>query len=117
MLRFVILEHDHPHLHWDLMLESGPVLRTWRLASPPGTGGPVKAEALIDHRLAYLDYEGSVSGNRGRVVHWDNGTFAWEEGAGGCVVVRLQGIRLRGVLLLERVNEDVWRVSFTPENN
>src|SRR5205807_395991 len=43
MPRFVILEHDHPELHWDLMLEAGPVLRTWRLAAPPQPGRAVAA--------------------------------------------------------------------------
>ena len=38
MPRFVILEHDHPRLHWDLMLQTGDALRTWRLASPPTRG-------------------------------------------------------------------------------
>ena len=26
MPRFVILEHDHPEVHWDLMLEAGASL-------------------------------------------------------------------------------------------
>ena len=64
MPRFVILEHDHPVLHWDLMLEAGDVLQTWRLANPPTPGCAIDATALPDHRLTYLDYEGPVSGNR-----------------------------------------------------
>jgi hypothetical protein len=115
--RFVILEHDHPHLHWDLMLECGAALRTWRLGSPPGRGGPVDAVALSDHRLAYLDYEGPVSGNRGRVVRWDGGTFAWQSDDGGRLVVRLNGSRLRGVLVVEMVGGDASRVTFTPEES
>ena len=67
MPRFVILEHDYPQQHWDLMLEAGPVLRTWRLAEPPDVGRPVAATASFDHRPVYLDYEGPVSGNRGTV--------------------------------------------------
>ena len=35
MPRFVILEHDYPELHWDLMLETAGALRTWRLLRPP----------------------------------------------------------------------------------
>ena len=65
MSRFVILEHDYPVQHWDLMLEAGDVLRTWRLIAPPDKTQAVAAESLGDHRLAYLDYEGPVSGNRG----------------------------------------------------
>src|SRR4051794_8490712 len=55
MPRFVILEHDHPVLHWDFMLEVGDVLRTWRLAAPPAAGMTVPAEPSFDHRKLYLD--------------------------------------------------------------
>jgi hypothetical protein len=75
MPRYVILTHDHPFLHWDLMLEDGGVLRTWRLLEEPAVGRTVPAEKLPDHRLAYLDYEGPVSGDRGNVVRWDYGTY------------------------------------------
>jgi len=95
MPRFVILEHDHPALHWDFMLESGAVLKTWRLAEPPQPGRAVRAEPSFDHRPAYLDYEGPVSGGRGTVRRWDAGTFSWEEGP-AALAVQLQGRRLRG---------------------
>ena len=65
MPRYVILDHDHPSRHWDFMLESGGVLRTWRLLAEPTAGGPIAAEPLGDHRIAYLDYEGPLSGDRG----------------------------------------------------
>jgi hypothetical protein len=114
MPRFVILEHDHPFLHWDLMLESGDVLRTWRLrakpqASPPLAVLQVSAELLGDHRKAYLDYEGPVSGNRGHVKRWDAGTFAWETDTADRVVVRLQGQRCAGTAILERNPAGEWQ--------
>jgi|YNPMSStandDraft_1061717.scaffolds.fasta_scaffold00672_2 hypothetical protein len=75
-LRFVVLEHDSPRgRHWDLMLEQEGKLRTWALAAPPDTAGPIPAEALADHRLAYLDYEGPISGGRGQVRRWDAGLY------------------------------------------
>ncbi|MGL6094853.1 MAG: DNA polymerase ligase N-terminal domain-containing protein [Fimbriiglobus sp.] len=74
MPRFVILAHDWPTPHWDLLLEAGPVLMAWRLLAEPG-GLPVSAEPNVDHRLVYLDYEGPVSGGRGTVIRWDFGTF------------------------------------------
>lgn len=72
--RFVILEHDFPTLHWDLMLEAGDVLKTWRLPEPP-RAGTMTVEPLPDHRVRYLDYEGPVSGDRGAVARWDAGVF------------------------------------------
>jgi hypothetical protein len=100
MPRFVILEHDHPELHWDLMLEAGGVLRTWRLAQPPTAGAAIKAVALGDHRLHYLDYEGPVSGGRGTVTRWDRGTYEEEGG-----VFEWRGARVRG---RARLDGDYW---------
>ena len=68
-----MLTHDHPFLHWDLMLEQNGVLRTWRLHREPDAAGPIVAEPLPDHRLAYLDYEGEVSGGRGHVARVEAG--------------------------------------------
>ena len=113
MPRYVILEHDHPELHWDLMLEAGAALRTWRLAAPPCPGQPVRAVASFDHRLIYLDYEGPVSGGRGRVTRWDAGEFVWEADAAGCVAVRLRGGRLRGTAVLRRGEAGEWSFELT----
>lgn len=77
MPRFAILTHDHPSLHWDFLLEQGESCLTWRLLKSPDSLGEIPAEAIADHRLLYLDYEGPVSGNRGTVKRWDAGTFEW----------------------------------------
>ena len=109
MPRFVILEHDHPRLHWDLMLEHEGALRTWRLASAPTRPGDViDAEALGDHRLAYLDYEGAVSGERGTVTRWDGGDYEGAPVAGG-MELTLRGERVRGHA---KLTEDSGRWTF-----
>ncbi|HUE13293.1 MAG TPA: DNA polymerase ligase N-terminal domain-containing protein [Planctomycetaceae bacterium] len=105
MPRFAVLTHDHPTLHWDFLLEQGEKLRTWRLAQPPDAAGPIDAEALADHRLAYLDYEGPVSGGRGEVRRWDRGEYEVVESTSERLVVRLAGERLRGEASLERPAE------------
>ena len=72
--RFVILRHDMPAsapraTHWDFMVESGEgVLRTWALEREPAAKVDIPALALADHRLAYLEYEGPVSGDQGHVT-------------------------------------------------
>lgn len=96
MPRFVVLEHDWPTRHWDLLLEAGPVLRAWRLLAEPGAAVAVPAEPNADHRLLYLDHEGPVPGGRGRVARWDAGTFDWLAEAAGRVAVVLRGGRLSG---------------------
>jgi len=92
--RFVILTHDHPVLHWDLMLDFGEALRTWRLLAEPEVGADIPAEALPDHRRAYLDYEGPVSGGRGTVTRWEAGEFELETDENDHFVVRLRCSRL-----------------------
>jgi hypothetical protein len=108
MSRFVILEHDHPHLHWDFMLEAGDVLRTWRLPERPRPGIAIRAESLGDHRKLYLDYEGPVSRERGRVTRWDTGTFTWLEDRAERIAIRLQGSRCSGDALLRRDPSGEW---------
>lgn len=109
MPRFVILEHDHPLLHWDLMLEYGSALRTWRLATPLLVGEAIEATAVLDHRLAYLEYEGPISGGRGRVVRRDRGTCTLHEQDQQHLVVYLEGEHFRGVLRLEQIEGSAWR--------
>ena len=105
MPRFVILTHDHPFLHWDFMLEKEAGLHTWRLLQAPDGGGAIEAEPLAVHRLAYLDYEGPVSGNRGTVWAFDRGDYTLVEEAGDSVVVQLRGAKLRGQATIRRQPE------------
>ena len=111
MPRFVILEHDHPFLHWDLMLESGESLRTWRLHGEPPAGRTIAAEPLPDHRLAYLDYEGPVSGNRGTVTRWDAGEYRLLEESKERIVLVLSGNRLTGSAVIASA-ETGWQFTF-----
>lgn len=110
--RYVILEHDWPTRHWDLMLEEGDHLRTWRLAEPPQVGRPVAAEESFPHRMVYLDYEGPVSGDRGRVDRWDAGTYVLLRMEPDQVGVHLTGTRLTGTLTLARRDGDIWQVAY-----
>ena len=96
MPRFVILAHDWPFPHWDLMLEAGEVLNTWRLLEEPEPGRTINAQAVADHRVLYLDYEGPVSGGRGVVTQWDAGEFEWTGGTGNQRYLTLNGARLSG---------------------
>ena len=105
MPRFVVLTHDYPLLHWDLMLEKEASLRTWRLLREPGCTGPIDAEGLCDHRLAYLDYEGPLSGNRGTVRRFDRGEYSIAEESEARLVLDLSGLVLRGRGVMEQTGE------------
>lgn len=101
-LRFAILEHDHPFLHWDLMLELDGILCTWRLQLRPDQPGENPAQQLQDHRTLYLDYEGPLSGDRGAVFRWDGGRLQWLARKDDWVAVAIEGGRLSGYLQLSR---------------
>ena len=115
MPRFVILEHDHPALHWDLMLERGGALQTWRLARPPlRPHAAILAAALPDHRLAYLDYEGPVSGDRGTVTRWDRGEYEPTETADE-LILNLAGERVQGRASLRLLRGGEWVFTWLDE--
>lgn len=92
--RFVILEHDFPFQHWDLLLEMAEAARTWRLLSQPEAGPQIPAELLADHRLLYLSYEGPISGNRGCVRRVCAGTYVVAAADDQSLQLRLQGTSL-----------------------
>ena len=90
MPRFTILRHDGPEgLHWDLLLESGGVLLAWALPQFPQPGIEMTAEALPDHRLLYLGYEGPITGDRGTVAAWDRGEYCWDRQSDAELVIEL----------------------------
>src|SRR5205814_9702276 len=77
-LRYVALCHeDFGDPHFDVMFETseGSDLATWRAMTWPPKCGDFWQE-LGQHRRAYLDYEGRVSGDRGTVTRIATGTHS-----------------------------------------
>ena len=130
MPRFVLLLHDCPNdrprpTHCDLMLEAGDVLATWSFAALPrdwsrvegiaiSDSNSVAAERLADHRLAYLDYEGPLSGDRGSVSRLDAGTFATIAQSPADWSLQIIGQSIRGQLDLQQSAADPsqWQLTF-----
>lgn len=118
--RFVVLRHEgsakyKPGLHWDLMFESGESLRSWALTELPVAGREIEAERLPDHRLAYLDYEGPISGDRGSVGRWDSGDFELISESPEEWVLAIAGRRLSGRLIFHRETAGTaWQCRFEP---
>ena len=111
MPRFVLLYHEcSPSLgkpsHWDLMLECDGVLLTWNLPQLPiawgGDAETIEATRIADHRVAYLDYEGPVSGDRGTVTRVDGGEYELAQENAMSLRVRLTGSRCRCVVELPK---------------
>jgi hypothetical protein len=115
--RFVILRHQTPQgEHFDFMLELDGALKTWRLPRPPDVGAEMDCEALADHRIEYLDYEGPISGDRGAVTRWDRGTYVLERRSDAEWIARLVGEKQAGRARLFRSPDDFnrWRFSLIP---
>ena len=106
MPRFVVLEHVWNGVHWDFMLESGEVLRTWAIDAPIVAGRECNARALADHRLIYLDFEGELTGGRGRVRRVDEGTYRALEWSSNRVRVILEGSQLVGEIDLRCIRPE-----------
>ncbi len=113
--RFVIQKHTtDAGAHYDLMLEAGQALATWRIDRLPQglkAGESIPAEALGDHRLAYLTYQGELTGGRGRVRIVDRGDYRLLGRGEGRWSVALSGRRARGRFELRRVRGSRWRLS------
>lgn len=113
-LPFVILRHSaRGSLHYDLMLSDGEALATWQLSTRPQSVAPgqsVRACRLVDHRAAYLTYEGPVSRNRGEVERIDQGSYECLDKGPLRWIIRLEGETLTGRFELARpdASSDEW---------
>jgi hypothetical protein len=115
--QFVILDHRlSGGEHWDLMLEHGDSLATWQLLSPPAgpESFPIAARRIGNHRKAYLDYEGAVSGNRGEVRRLDRGPVEISKLTDQECIFAAVGRLLRGNFILSRRQTGEWELRHGP---
>jgi len=104
---YVIQKHHASHLHYDLRLEHGGVLKSWAVPKgPPAKPGERRlAVEVEDHPLEYADFEGVIPEGQygaGRVERWDRGWFTpikWEADE---IIVEIHGERLQGRYYLIR---------------
>ena len=114
--KFVIQEHTTADsVHWDLMLESGNCLQTWRLdKNPAEINSTSEAVKIFDHPLKFLTYEGPVNEGKGRVRITDAGTYQILHENDERIELDLLGQILKGKFILTHVKDDRWQ--FGPSN-
>lgn len=113
--RFVIQRHRASHLHYDLRLEMGGVLKSWAVPKGPSMNPKDKRLAVHteDHPVAYLTFEGVIpKGNygAGKMTIWDTGHYEnlypkqslSSDYADGKLKISLHGKKLSGIFTLVR---------------
>ena len=113
---YVIQEHHASHLHWDLRLEMGGVLRSWAVPKEPPLEAGVRrlAVPVEDHPIDYAKFEGTISEGQygaGEVVIWDKGTYEPVSVSDDKIVFNVFGERLKGEYCLIRTKfqgKDSW---------
>ncbi|MET0397078.1 MAG: DNA ligase D [Longimicrobiaceae bacterium] len=120
-LAFVVQKHAASHLHYDLRLEAGGVMKSWAVPKGPSLDPAVKrlAVEVEDHPMEYNAFEGTIPRGEyggGTVMLWDRGTYTVDDAAAaedpgrallaahrrGRISVTFYGERLRGSWALVR---------------
>ncbi len=112
--RFVVQEHTTTEgVHWDLMLEQGEVLWTFRLPESPANAldHPLAATRIFDHALRFLTYEGPVQKGTGQVRIVERGTYRLSDEKDDRIAVDLQGTALRGSFVLTWKEGATWELA------
>jgi hypothetical protein len=112
MNRFVIHKHTQGNeVHWDLMIEAGDILKTWRLENPPEKLATQKTRAtpIFDHDKKFLTYQGSVNNDKGSVEIVDSGEYKLISENDCCMELIFNGKNLKGSFRLSGTAEN-WRL-------
>jgi bifunctional non-homologous end joining protein LigD len=109
--RYVIQKHTQDEgVHWDLMLEAGEILRTYRLDIGPEEilNRPATAEKIFDHSLRFLTYEGLVQNGTGTVKIEDRGIYKITSESNDLVEINFEGEVLSGNFKFKHVEKQCW---------
>ena len=123
-LAFVVQKHAASHLHYDLRLEVGGVMKSWAVPKGPSLDPAARrlAVEVEDHPIEYNSFEGVIPEGEyggGTVMLWDRGTYEPADVPQGedpervlrrdlhrgRLTIRFFGERLQGVFALVRTSE------------
>lgn len=112
----MVQEHHASHLHWDLRLEMGGVLKSWAVPKEPPREAGVRrlAVPVEDHPLDYAGFHGVISEGQygaGEVIIWDRGTYEPVSISDSKIVFNINGEKLKGEYCLVKTKfrgKDNW---------
>jgi len=110
-LIYVIQRHQASHLHWDLRLQEGNVLKSWAVPKEPPAAEGIRrlAVEVEDHPLDYAGFEGVIPEGEygaGKVEIWDRGTYELLESSPPKRVILIHGRRLQGSYVLLKLKPE-----------
>jgi len=116
-MKFVIHHHITVDNHYDLMVERGNTLITWQIPenifNQFKSGSEIEAEKIQDHRKKYLEYQGPVSCDRGRVQIFDSGEYSdiiWNNEE---IKINILGNRIQGLLSIIKNQGPMYTIKLT----
>ena len=100
-MKYVIQKHHARHLHYDLRLEKGGVLKSWAIPKEPPLEKGIRrlAVQVEDHPVEYSSFEGVIPEGEygaGTVEIWDSGIYESEKWDQDEIIIHINGRRLHG---------------------
>ena len=105
-MRFVIHYHESENSHYDFMLENNESLDTWQISEASIhkliAFKEISAEKIFNHRKKYLEYEGPISCDRGRVEIFDSGEYCNMKESADSFTIDITGEKIKGSLYIKQ---------------
>lgn len=115
--RYIIHHHITGEPHYDLMIETGDSLATWRIPERDWprflSGERITIHRIENHRRDYLEYRGQVSDDRGTVIPVDRGTYGGVLHTDTGSVLTISGELTGGTLMLH-TDDGHWNCIYHP---
>lgn len=115
--RFALVSHEvqqlpSPNMHYDLFLQKGGSLLSWRLLQPLHehmiTSTVIQTPA---HRLKYLEFEGELDQERGKIAQIMQGHVLYQECSDSLIEAVLETARVKLNIRLSLLEAPEWELS------